>query len=72
MLFFQYFLYSAVLQGKILPENRRIISMAAVESNLVLMGSSDGDVLVYDGMEKTYMHALKSGGSSILILVYFK
>ena len=49
-----------------------IFSIVAVDSNLVLMGSNKGDILVYDGYDKKQKHSLKSLGDSVLCLIHIK
>lgn len=49
-----------------------ILSIVAVDSDLVLMGSNRGSVLVYDGNDRKLKHCLECAGDSVLALIYFK
>lgn len=49
-----------------------IYSMVAVDSSLVLMGSSTGVIFVYDGYDKELKYSLKSVQDSVLCLIHVK
>lgn len=49
-----------------------IYCMVAVDSSFVLMGTSKGSILVYDGYDKKLKHSLKLLEDSVLCLVHFK
>ena len=52
--------------------NTVIFSIAAIDSDLVLMGSNGGDILVYDGRERKLKHRLCNVRDSVISLIYFK
>ncbi len=59
-------------QGKMLMPGVQVYCMVAVNSSLVLLGTSTGEILVYDGYEKKLKHQLAPLGDTILCLVHFK
>lgn len=60
------------MQGMMMPPGTLIFSMVAVDSDLVLLGSNSGSILVYDGFEKRHKHALRNLQDSVLCLVHIK
>ena len=61
-----------ILQGKMMMPGMQVLSMVAVNSRLVLLGTSVGVILVYDGYEQTLKHQLAPLDDSILCLVHIK
>lgn len=55
-----------------LPHGTVIYSIVAIEADLVVMGSNNGEILVYDGSDKKLKHSLKRVEDSVLCLTYVK
>ena len=49
-----------------------ILSMVAMDSTYVLMGSNTGTIMVFDGYSHKMKHKLSSLYSPVLCLLYFK
>ena len=55
-----------------LPPDNIIQSMLAVEHLIVLMGTTSGNLFVYDGRDRKLRHQLARLDDSILTLMYFR
>ena len=55
-----------------MPPGTLVLSMVAIESALLLMGTSSGNLFVYDSYDRKLKHQLACVGDSVLCLVYFK
>ena len=53
-------------------KNMKVFSMAAMDPNLVVMGTHTGVIYVYDSSERKLKHQLKQLDDSVLCLTYFK
>ena len=63
---------SSSLQGTALEEGVMILSMIAMDSMYVLMGTNTGTVMVFDGYTHKLKHRLFSLHSPVLCLLYIK
>ncbi len=59
-------------QGMMLPPGNEIQSMLAVEHFVVLMGTTSGNLFVYDAKDRKFRHQLASLEDTILCLMYFR
>ena len=50
----------------------KVFSMAAIDPNLVVVGTNTGAIFVYDSSERKLKHQLKQLDDSVLSLTYFK
>ncbi len=55
-----------------LPPGNEIQSMIAVEQVVVLMGTTSGNLFVYDAKDRKFRHQLATLEDSILCLMYFR
>jgi len=56
----------------VLTEKEVVQAITAAGSDLMVLGSAEGDLLVYDANNQKYLHSLKPLGSSVMMLKFFK